>query len=478
MSDMVGALMGRYELLEPMATGGMAELYLARSRRMAGFEKLVVLKRILPHFARDSEFVDMFLNEARLAATLDHPNVVGVMDFGDAAGDYFLTMEYVHGADLNQLLGLAEETRRMPLEVALSIVCGVCAGLHYAHEKAGSDGRPLRLVHRDVSPSNVLVSYDGAIKVTDFGIATATARTRATQAGTLKGKCGYMSPEQCKGAAVDRRSDVFALGIMLYETTLLHRAFTAEHEYAAMNKIITGDLEHPSMVRPGYPAELETIVLRALALEPSERFGTAQALQQALEAFALRYRLRLSPLVVAAWMKKVLGLRPYPTFAPSTDAPPASRPVETISALPPTRVGRARPVHRPRWPVIAAGGAVALAATLAWVSSTRSMDRDEPIVEQAGSAAPPIEVLVVPTPALDANQGQITNSSSRDAGAHEADEALDPSTKPTDLVITDLDIEADDVPSKRRRRTRTGKRAGSTQKGQSGYDLDDVLPPR
>src|SRR5690606_21230560 len=154
MPGMVGALMGRYELLEPMATGGMAELYLARSRRTAGFQKLVVPKPILPHVARDAEFVDMFLNEARLAATLDHPNLVGVMDFGDTTGDYYLTMEYVHGADLNQLLGAAEGARRMPVEVALSIVCGVCAGLHYAHEKAGSDGRPLQLVHRDVSPSN------------------------------------------------------------------------------------------------------------------------------------------------------------------------------------------------------------------------------------------------------------------------------------------------------------------------------------
>jgi serine/threonine protein kinase len=468
---MVGALMGRYELLEPMATGGMAELYLARSRRAAGFEKLVVLKRILPHYARDAEFVEMFLNEARLAASLDHPNVVGVMDFGEAEGDYFLTMEYVHGADLNQLLGAAEQSRRMPLEVALSIACGICAGLHYAHEKPGPDGLPLRLVHRDVSPSNILISYEGAIKVTDFGIATATARTRSTQAGTLKGKCGYMSPEQCKGAPVDRRSDVFALGIVLYETTLLQRAFAAEHEYAVMNKIITGDIVRPSEVRPGFPPELESIIMRALALEPGDRFGTAQALQQALEAFALRFRLRLSPLVVTAWMKKVMGPRPYPTFQPSSEAPPASRPVETVSALPPTRVGRARPIRRRRWPVVAAGGVVALATTLGWLGATQTLERSEP-ARETPAATPPVEVLAPPTETPDASE--------TDRASNEPGETPDPSTRANDLVITEVEIDEDDddaVPSKRRRRTRV-KRTGSKKKGDSGYDLDDVLPPR
>ena len=473
MSHMVGALMGRYELLEPMATGGMAELYLARSRRTAGFEKLVVLKRILSHYARDAEFIEMFLNEARLAASLDHPNLVGVMDFGEANGDYFLTMEYVHGADLNRLLGAAEAARRMPLEVALSIVCGICAGLHYAHDKAGSDGLPLRLVHRDVSPSNVLVSYEGSVKVTDFGIATATARTRATQAGTLKGKCGYMSPEQCKGDPVDRRSDVFALGIVLYETTLLRRAYAAENEYAVMNKIVTGAIEPPSQVRQSYPAELEAIVMRALALEPADRFPTAQALQQALEAFALRYRLRLSPLVVAEWMKKVLGPRPYPTFdSATTEPPPASRPVEAVSALPPTRVGPVRRNTR-RWPIFAAAGGVTLALTVLGLGAAR--DVDETHREQTPDQPhPAVEVLVVPTPAL---PSRTTDAA---GGAHEEPvlDEDDTRTRPTDVVILDFEeVNREDLRAKPRRRARSNRRRDA-RSDPTAYDLDDVLPPR
>ncbi|MBA3461945.1 MAG: protein kinase [Deltaproteobacteria bacterium] len=305
-----GDKLGKFDLIRQIAVGGMAELYLARTMGIEGFEKLVVVKRILPQFVDQPSFVNMFLNEARLSATLHHPNITQVYDIGVEEGDYFFSMEYVHGEDLGRLnVTAAENGVPVSLDCALTLVAGLCAGLHHAHEKAGPDGKPLNVVHRDVSPSNVLVSYDGAVKVVDFGIARAGSAPATTRGG-LKGKIAYMSPEQCKGkVTLDRRSDIFSVGTILYELTTGQLPFTGETEYGVLNQIVNNDAPRPSSIVPGYPPPLEAIVMKALARDPDQRYATALELQGHIEDFAHESRLRVSPLVLARLMSTLFPAR-------------------------------------------------------------------------------------------------------------------------------------------------------------------------
>ena len=305
-----GDKLGKYDLIRQIAIGGMAELYLARTVGIEGFEKLSVIKRILPQFATNASFVDMFLNEARLAATLHHPNVAQVYDIGLENGDYFFAMEYVHGEDLHRMsVQSAEQGVPISLDAVLTLVAGLCAGLHYAHEKVGPDGVPLQIVHRDVSPSNVLVSYDGAVKLVDFGIARG-AQAKPTTHGGLKGKIAYMSPEQCRAdGSIDRRSDIYSIGTMLYELSTGRTPFTGATEYAVLNQIVNSDAPPPSSIVPAYPPALERIVMRALARDPMRRFTTAVELQGELEDFAHENRLRVSPLVLARLMGALFPAR-------------------------------------------------------------------------------------------------------------------------------------------------------------------------
>jgi serine/threonine protein kinase len=307
------SLGGKYQILRRLAVGGMAELYLARTRGMGGFEKLVVIKRVLPHLAEEPEFIEMFFREARLAATLDHPNIVHVMDIGALDEDPYFVMEYVHGEDLRAVLRKAAPRGSLGLEQAVAIVDAAATGLHYVHERNGLDGRPLGLVHRDVSPSNILVTYDGGVKVADFGIVKAAARTQMTRAGMMKGKVGYMSPEQCRGDEVDRRSDVFALGILLYETTTGHRLFHGDNDYAVLHRIVSGKYMPLSFDVQEYPESLKAIVSRALRRDVDERYPTAEALSIDLQSFAQEAGLRLSSQIVAGCVRDLFGERPYPS---------------------------------------------------------------------------------------------------------------------------------------------------------------------
>ena len=295
-----GWSLGRYELVRRLATGGMAEIYLARVAGLAGFEKQVVVKRMLPHLARDPAYVDMFLAEARIAALLDHPNLVRVDDIGEDGDNYFYVMEYVRGVDLLELMqALDAQGRAVPVEAAAAIALGLCAGLSYAHTRRDR-GVPLRLVHRDVSLSNVLVSYDGAVKLCDFGVAKVDDPTRRTRTGVLKGKLGYMSPEQCTGAAVDHRSDLFSLGITLYELTTGERLFGGGGtDFEVMQRIVRCEVVPPSQLRFDYPAQLEAIVLKALARDPNERYQSARAIHHDLEAFVRAERLAAASSAVA-----------------------------------------------------------------------------------------------------------------------------------------------------------------------------------
>ena len=303
-----GTQLGKYQLLRRLATGGMAELFLARAAAMAGFEKHVVLKRILPQHAESDDFIKMFLTEARLAATLHHPNIVQVYDIGEEGGQYFFTMEWVQGQDLRRIVRAARKAGvAVPLEHVLHIIAGVAAGLHHAHDKADTDGTPIGIVHRDVSPSNVLVTYDGAVKVVDFGIAKAAAFQSNTIAGTLKGKIPYMSPEQCRGEAVDRRSDIFSIGTLLWEMTTGVRLFAGDNEIAIINRVAKGDVPTPTSIRPDYPRELEAIVMRALHSDPNQRYQNALDLQLDLEDFVRENRIPVSSARVGKFMRELFA---------------------------------------------------------------------------------------------------------------------------------------------------------------------------
>jgi len=304
---------GRYEVLTHLATGGMAQIYLARQTGLGAFERHVVLKTILRERATDQRFVTMFLDEAKLAATLNHQNIAQVYEVDQADGAYFMAMEYVHGENARAIL---ETTLRrgwtIPLELAVMIISGAAAGLHHAHERRGKNGLPLNIVHRDVSPANIMVGYDGSVKVLDFGIAKAEERATKTVGGTIKGKYGYMSPEQCKGKPIDRRSDIFALGICLYELTTLRRAFKGNDDFETMKRIVASDCVLPSVVVPGYPRELEAIVLTAMANDVNARFQSAQEMIEALDAFAVRAKLTGSNTAMGRFMVQLFGSKREP----------------------------------------------------------------------------------------------------------------------------------------------------------------------
>jgi hypothetical protein len=300
----------------------MAEIFLARVLGVGieGFEKIVVLKRILPQHALDPELLRMFLDEARLSATLTHPHVIEVYDVGADGEAPFFTMEYVHGANVREMLraqarvaGHADSVDKpgapLPLAHALTIVAAAAAGLHYAHDRLGPGGAPLGIVHRDVSPSNVLVSYDGAVKVSDFGIAKWAFQRTRTQEGTLKGKFAYMSPEQCRARPVDRRSDIFALGAILYELTTGAAPFTGASELDILNQIATGRAAPPVWPEAmgAYPPALSEIVMRALAPDADDRFPTMQAFQIALESFARGSDLALSTVALATYVQELFA---------------------------------------------------------------------------------------------------------------------------------------------------------------------------
>ncbi len=298
----------RYEILAPLGAGGTAELLLARATGIAGFTKLFAIKRIRENLAQDRALVSQILNEARLASTLQHSNIVQMFDAEADGETVFLVMEYLHGRDVAAMLHRArtEASAGIPIEHALSIAVGVCAGLHFAHEQVDADGRPLTIVHRDVSPQNVIVTYDGVVKVIDFGIAKATSSVEQTLFGQVKGKLGYMSPEQCRGEPLDRRSDIFGIGILLYEMTTGRLPFEAPDAERFFDAVLDTDPLPPSRFG-AYPPELERIILKALARERRARYPTAREVHRDLEAFAQREGIRVSQLALAEFMASLFA---------------------------------------------------------------------------------------------------------------------------------------------------------------------------
>jgi len=428
---------GRYEVVKHLAQGGMAEVFLARTIGIKGFERYVVIKRIRAEQARDKSHVQMFLDEARLAATLHHHNVVQVHDIGEEQGEYFFVMEYVHGEDVRKLLTqVSSRGGRVPLEHVLTIVTAAAAGLHHAHEQCGPNRAPLGIVHRDVSPANILIGYDGSVKVADFGVAKAAHRTFETESGARKGKVAYMSPEQCVALPVDRRSDVFALGIVLYESLTVRRLFKDDNDFLTMTAIVQGKIPPPSTLWPEIPSELEAIVMKALSSSPDDRYATADHMRLALEEFAANASLRTSTTALADYMKTLFGQRVEPWLveddepevelsidfdgsgagivratedaihslvAPHGIAPALARPrvsASSASAVPSRQVRR-------RWRWIAGGAVVVVAIAAASFLMLASTDKPaavpaaliQPAVPPAPTAPPPV---VPPTPPTEA----------------------------------------------------------------------------
>src|SRR5262245_8712969 len=307
-TDMLGAMqkrVGRYETISVIASGGMATVYLARALGAGGFERLVAIKVMHPHIAHEQEFVDMFLDEARLAARIRHPNVVPMIDVSTRDRDVFLVMDYVEGGSLYTVLrALRKRSRLLPLDMALRIFLDVLGGLHAAHELVGENGAPLNLVHRDVSPQNVLVGIDGVARITDFGIARAEARLSSTRGGQIKGKLGYMSPEQVRSEPIDRRCDVYASSVVLWEMLTGRKAIQADNDGALVQQILAGITESPLVRNPLIPAEIASVCMRALRIPPRERFASAADFADAIEEAARFHGVIIaSPRAVSTFLK-------------------------------------------------------------------------------------------------------------------------------------------------------------------------------
>lgn len=304
----MGERFGKFVLERKLAVGGMAEIFLATHQGPEGFKKHVAIKRILPHLTEDTDFVTMFLDEARLVARFNHPNIVQIFELGEVDRRFFLAMEYVHGISMSKLLkACRKKDIPLPLEYGAKIVSFACEGLDYAHSFADADGTPLNLIHRDISPQNLMVSYDGVVKVLDFGIAKATGNVYQTRTSSLKGKAAYMSPEQitAKGG-LDRRSDIFSLGIVLFEVAAGQRPFSGDTELELMMAIVKQAAPDPRQFDETIPADLSAIISRALAKDREQRYQSCRELRQELEEFLLNRRMLVDNYTLGAFAREVI----------------------------------------------------------------------------------------------------------------------------------------------------------------------------
>ena len=297
---------GGYTLLEHIGIGGMAEVFLARHSGVAGFEKEIVIKRIRPHLTEQQSFVNMFLGEAKLAAQLSHPNIVQIYDLGKIKDSYFIAMEYVAGQDISAIIPKCKSTGiPLPIEYALKIVSSVCEALHFAHTKTDPYGSPLHIVHRDISPENIRVAWTGAVKILDFGIAKAATQLHETRAGEIKGKLSYMSPEQVLGKDIDHRSDIFSLGVVLYESLTGLKLFSGDSDLTIMNNIVEGKIYPPSYFRDDVPEDVEAIIMKALEKDRKKRYQTAGDLQFDIDSFLASHEFTPSNIHLSNFLKQL-----------------------------------------------------------------------------------------------------------------------------------------------------------------------------
>ena len=302
-SDSTSQQFGDYHLLHKIATGGMAEVWKARAYGMAGFEKTLVIKRVLDDLARDEEFRQLFIDEARIAVALQHHNIVQVFDLGEVDGAFYMVMEFVNGYDLSQLLSRTRNLGHFPIPLALFVITEVLKALQFAHERSDDDGKPLGIVHCDISPHNILLSNSGEVKITDFGISRVAFQSKNLQA-VLRGKYAYMSPEQVDGAPLDCRSDLFSLGIVLWEMVSGRRLFKAKAREETLNRVRRADVPSPRTFRPEVSEALEGILLRALARNPAHRYGSAGEMLDALGLLMVREGHRPTNHSLAACVKR------------------------------------------------------------------------------------------------------------------------------------------------------------------------------
>jgi serine/threonine protein kinase len=336
---------GKYQLIRELAVGGMAEVFLARTAGPMGFEKQLVLKRILPHMAKDPAFIQMFLSEATLAARLSHPNIVQIFDFGESGGSYYLAMEYIDGPSLRTLLDDSlQRGAPLPPVPCARIIASACEGLAFAHGfRDPSTGQPMNIVHRDISPDNILLSRQGAVKVADFGIAKAAGQQHRTQTGMIKGKLAYMPPEQIRNLELDQRVDVYALGIVFYELVTGNRPFDATTDASLMQSILF-ELPMPAVLRqPDLPEPVQKILRRALAKDRDERYPDCNAFQADLEEFILSTG---KPVTTQHVAQLIAQVSPPAHDAPLPPLPPGSPPL-TETALRPSQPPSPLPADHP-----------------------------------------------------------------------------------------------------------------------------------
>lgn len=308
MSSNRGTRFGKYTLLNRIAVGGMAEVFLARQEGLEGFEKTICIKRIRPHLSSQPNFVRMFLNEAKLAAQLNHPNVVQIYDLGRVNDSYFIAMEYISGRDMSRIIPKAEKAGiPFPMIYALRIASNVCEGLYYAHTKGDAYGNPLNVVHRDITPENILVSFNGTVKIVDFGIAKANTQLEQTRAGEIKGKLSYMSPEQCMGHVLDARSDIFSFGSVIYEWITGYKLFTGENEMAILKSIIDGKIYPPSYFKEDVPEAVERILMKALDKDKSKRYQSAWEMQFDIDTYLASSEFTPSNIHLSNFLKQIFG---------------------------------------------------------------------------------------------------------------------------------------------------------------------------
>jgi serine/threonine-protein kinase len=417
--------LGRYRVVDEIGIGGMASVHLARMDGPGGFQKWVAIKKIHSHLVEDESFVQMFLDEARVAARISHPNVATVFDLGKHDTTYWIAMEYLHGEPLREVMRRTEELgTAMPPEIACRVIADAAEGLHAAHELLGKNGEKLGLVHRDVTPHNLFVTYDGVTKVVDFGIAKFSSRASQTRAGTLKGKLAYMSPEQVQGEVIDRRTDIFALGVVLWELTTGQRLFRMDSDIDTLARVQECNVPRPSTLIRGYPVDLEKIVMKALAKNRGERFRTARELSRALQSLLMRRGLFIASDEVASYTQSIfadriqkrdahlrwasdvtqtinvdqLGSAAGDARSPAPTVPSANEiPSVGPAAGAPPRPGPMFPRGTPSEPFHALGpprpaaGAPAMAAAIdpSWAENEVPTHHGIPLVEEPPNATPP-----------------------------------------------------------------------------------------
>ena len=339
---------GRYTLLERLAVGGMAEVFRAKISSSHGFQKILVIKRILPHLAADPGFVAMFIDEAKLTAQLTHPKIVQILDFGEVNGQYFTALEFIDGFDALGLLRIAAQKRtRIPTQLAVFIVDEILEALDYAHNARDMEGKPMQIVHRDISPSNIFISKRGDVKLGDFGIAHAKRRESKTQVGTLKGKYGYMSPEQVVGRPIDNRSDLFAVGVVLAELLTGRRLFSAPADLDVLLKVRDVHLDRLDKYGKDIPPALDRIVRRALKKDPAERPQTAAELHEELGDYLFAAGQRVGPNDLRAFSGKLLDADPETAANVLQSARRADKAQPVAEAAPAAaKAGPRRPARR------------------------------------------------------------------------------------------------------------------------------------